>query len=461
MQFSQDQVILKSLNNKERLYLIRRFATWQGTTRYLELNDDYYKSSKVAIIHAREDIENVEEELHCIAHADYLQELIDFNRDIMSCLHCGEKISTNDSFLVEIDELDLRDSVGNVHKECLRPADRIMGQSGYEGLEDSNLVNFDFNRWISLLQKGQGQLKAINNRFDNISIAVVSWNPDHNRNEGNYCIREHYENGDVHFVKLGKEIHRFKKEDIDAELEFFNNFLIDEKTKNNPPCMIVETKLFGSYETLIKYKTDDQSIAKVIRYEKVLYTKQYEENTTEIQNDYTPIGLVKYADSDNYIQIGNIIPLLSKPESFEVYYENWKSILENIDKCSIKIIESDFELDSYLQVFFAQDIQPIINPIFDLQEKKLKSGLIVRNFHTIIEEAQNKNSHKRKWQKNDLVEVVFPGRENEKHANGILLTDEFPDETGELCVIFQPIENGKPIKDMMFKMPTQLLRNLE
>ena len=121
----------------------------------------------------------------------------------------------------------------------------------------------------------------------------------------------------------------------------------------------------------------------------------------------------------------------------------------------IKIITSDFELDTYLQSFFKEGLQPIINPLFDSKTKEFDSGLVLKNIQDLIEEANAKNI--KTWSKDEKVKIVFPDEKSDKHATGILLTDEFMDDTGELCAIFQPIENGKRLDDMQLKLPIKLL----
>jgi len=456
--FKDDKVILGT-KDEDSFELIHRFATWVGITKYLEENDELYQTKKITTIKAHEDIETIEDSQFALAQADYIQELISFNKDLMLCLHCGGRISTNNCYLVEVDEIDLKNNAGNVHKECLRPADRILGKSGYEGLKDSYLVNFDYKLWGNLLEKGQGQLGSAISQIDENKKAIISWNPENNKNDGNYCIRIIYENGTSRLVTIGKEIHRFTKYEIDEELLFFNQNLEKARVNGDSPCMIVETKLFGNYKHLSEFKNDNQTITKVNTYEKVLYSNQFEQNTGIVENDYTPIGLIKDFKSEAFIKIGEIVPLISKPEDFDTFIVNWKKIIPEINKCTIRIIKSDFELDTYLQSFFTEGLQPIINPLFDTNTKQLNSGLILRNFTDLIEEAKSKN--KKIWKKDDKVEVVFPGIKTDKHAKGILLTDEFIDENDEACVVFRPIEDGKVLDDMQFKLPTKLLSKWE
>lgn len=448
IQFENEHVIIGS----ERIKLVKRFATWVGVNRFLDLNPEFSKSSRIGVIKADEEVEHAESQDHSLSYSDYLQELLEFNKDKMTCLHCGEKISTNDSLLVELDEINLKNNVGNVHIQCLRNADRILGVSGYEGLEDTRLVNFDYSLWTDLLPKGQGQLRAIYNKINSVPVAIVSWNPANNINDGKFCIRINYENGETSFVKMGKELHRFKKDEIDDELEFFRNML----GKDDPWGMIVPNKTFGAYSTLSKLMKPNDSFVKVKGFEKALYSKQYEDSNEITENDYTPIGLVKDED-DKPIVLGEMVPLLSKPEDFDVFIENWQLFTEIEGKFSIKIIKTDFELDTYLQSFFRENLKPVINPMFSKDGNSLESGLLLKSMDEIIQEGRERTSVTPNWREGDKVKVVFPDVKTDKHATGVLLVDEFQDENGELCTIFQPIENGKPIEDMQFKLPVKLL----
>ncbi|MFK5283849.1 hypothetical protein ACI3PL_30160, partial [Lacticaseibacillus paracasei] len=71
---------------------------------------------------------------------------------------------------------------------------------------------------------------------------------------------------------------------------------------------------------------------------------------------------------------------------------------------------------------------PVIDPIFDPNTKSLVTGFEIRSMEKIISEA---NQNRKKWQKGDRVKIVFPDVVTDKHATGILLTDEFIDEDGD------------------------------
>lgn len=458
IKFRENKVLFQGVENEEDFILIQRFATWIGLKRYLDNNQDAFKDKSVITINAVEEIEKVEDTVHALAQAEYLKELLEFNKDQMSCLHCGEKISTNDCFFIEIDELELKDKVGNVHKECLRPADRIIGESGYKDLKKSNLLNFDYSKWAELLLKGQGQIRAIKRKFSNNLIKpIISWNPLNNINTGKYCIRQYYEDGTYSFMKLGKSIHRFSKEEIDIEVEKFNKQIKQFKEQGDPISMIVETKMNGSYKLLNTLKLPEQTIVNASHFEKATYSIQLEENQTEINNDYTPIGIVCYPETDDLVKIENHVILITNPLEFDKFHQNWNEILKDLDGCKIKIIETDFELDAYLQLFFKEGLIPVIDPIFDPNTKSLVTGFEIRSMKKIISEA---NQNRKKWKKGDKVKIVFPDVVTDKHATGILLTDEFIDEDGDSFAVFQPIENGKRLEDLRYAIPTRLFHKI-
>ena len=96
----------------------------------------------------------------------------------------------------------------------------------------------------------------------------MSWNPLNNINTGKYCIRQYYEDGSFSFMKLGKSIHRFSREEIDIEVEKFNKQIKESKEQGDPICMIVETKMNGSYKLLNKLKRPEQTIINASHFEK-------------------------------------------------------------------------------------------------------------------------------------------------------------------------------------------------
>lgn len=443
--------------------LVQRFATNKGLERYLESNREKIKTEKqIPFICAHKDINSIENSLYSIAHSNYLQSLLDANPDKMRCLHCNEKISTDDGYLIEIDEIDLIENIGTVHVECLRPCDRIIGSSGYKGLTESYLINFDYELWLELLKKGQGQISPIYKNSQLPKTIILSWNERYGINEGKYCIREHYDNGEIRYVKRGKDIERFSENKIDQILKSFNNSIKEKEGEiYNPAAMIIETKQCGALKYIKQIKTEDQSIAIASKYEKVLYSKQLTDEVYNlIEHDYAPLVILKDIDSKQIFCIGDIIPLISKVQSIDTFIANWRNIVGDINKCSLEILKSDKEVNEFLMRVFRDDLRPILNPMFN-DDFSLDSGIEIIERDTILSSANSEVDNVREeWKAGDIVKLVFPEmKSHDRFPIGKLLTNIFNDN-GEKCIIFQPIENGKILESMQYKIPIHLIQKI-
>ncbi|HBX63589.1 MAG TPA: hypothetical protein DEG63_11045, partial [Flavobacteriaceae bacterium] len=182
-----------------------------------------------------------------------------------------------------------------------------------------------------------------------------------------------------------------------------------------------------------------------------------------IDNDYTPLGVPIYPDTGEFPILGNYIPLISDPTLFDEMHSNWNEHGHQIGQCALKIIENDKDLSIYLDNFFSDGVQPIIDPIFK-SEQELEEGIYIKDIEKLNQQAINKDithsytpTKNANWKAGDRVKIVFPDIKTNEDLKGILLTDEFKDEINEQCVIFRPIEKGIIRDDMQFKMPTKLL----
>ena len=158
--------------------VIQRFATMHGLDRFVKDNLEKIPGERIAIVPAN-DIETVEDSECAKLHAAHLEELVNQNQNPFLCLHCEKQVSDTNSLMVEIEDRDTPNAVGAVHKDCLRPIDRVLGTIKIPNKNESkHLETFDFKLWIKLLMKGQGMLNAIKespNMFMG-RIPVVAWN---------------------------------------------------------------------------------------------------------------------------------------------------------------------------------------------------------------------------------------------------------------------------------------------
>ena len=455
--------ILSVNGEKSDWKVIRRFATWQGFTRYWDENKDAYDGKLPIILGAHDSIGDVESSEAAIDYNYYLKDLFESNPDPLQCLHCGETISTNDSSMVEIDEEGLRPNAGNVHNSCLWPLDRIIGKAVFPGGGIQNLVSFNSKKWIDLLKRGQfhwlNALKASKSQ----PIWILTWNREHIVNSGEYCIRQTLDNGRMKYLRLGKEIQRFTSEQIDEEIDFFRKELADSEAKGDPLAFTDKQFLFGRVSELEKRKESDENFLRITKIEKVKYSMQIESENIEVQNDYAPVGLVVIPGTMQLVKFGNCIPLIFDPTQFEALHKNWNDVGYTVGPCAIKIVESDREFNLFLLTMLQEGMQPIVHPMFD-KDKELESGTYIqdiRNFtkHSEMQEKEEILLFKQNpdWREGDIARIIVPSNKSQKVPEGIVLSDEFIDHDGEFCVIFCPVENGKRLMHAAIKIPVKFL----
>lgn len=247
--------------------VIQRFATMSGLDRYLEENQEIYRDKKVAIIPANE-IENVEDDNCSKLHKAYLEELVNKNENPLLCLHCGKQVNDKNALIVEIEDRDTIAAIGNVHKTCLRPIDRIVGTIKIPGKElDSLLDNFDFKLWVNLIMNGQGMLNALKNspQLTYGRTPVVAWNSNEEYDaDYSYCIKFILEDGSSSYSYQRSKIERLNKLQAQEHLELFNSVQKKQQELNDPWCVLSISKTAGPYSELLKIKKSEDVILEII-----------------------------------------------------------------------------------------------------------------------------------------------------------------------------------------------------
>jgi hypothetical protein len=439
--------------------VLYRFATWQGSLSFWENIKENYKDKKVGLCPANGNIDEVEQTDTAIWQRHTLQDLYDANSEPMHCLHCGQMISTNESYLVEVDEVGLQPNVGNVHARCLRPVDRILGKTQYAGLTgNEKLTDFDYKKWASLAETGQGiigQTKSLASRYNNI---VLYWNQEHSFNSGEYCIQFLLSDGSREFMTLGRKVHRFSEANVDEGLAHISEQLQAAIERKDPFGFTSKQRQFGIIRQLEKNKSPAETILRISGFEKIRYSRQMETHQ-HITNDYAPLGLLLDFSTGEIIRLGPNIPVIANPGEFEALHANWNKVGFSVGLCSLRILESDERVDIYFRSFFDDGMQPIIDPQFN-EKQEITGGIHIADSKQLEAEAKKRVYHissDPRWKAGDRVRIIFPEVDTDNPPFGILITDEFVDDEGELCSIFSAIEDGQVRDDLTLKVPTKLL----
>jgi hypothetical protein len=386
------------ITNEVEWEVVQRFATMSGLDRFIEENQEFYRDKKVAIIPAN-DIENVENDNCSKLHNSYLEELANKNENPLLCLHCGKQVNDKNALIVEIEDRDTIAAIGNVHKTCLRPIDRILGTIKIPGKEiDRHLENFDFKLWVNLIMNGQGMLNALKNspQLTYGRTPVVAWNSNEEYDaDYSYCIKFILEDGSSSYSYQRSKIERLNKLQAEEHLELFNSVQKRQQELNDPWCVLSISKTAGPYSELLKIKKSEDVIleiksAEIAKYS-LLIAKAFDK---DIQH-YAPLCIVKDRESETFVNLSNVVPIISDPLRFSDHYDNWKKIGFDLSEIDLKIIKNDKDFDYYMRMIYGDNMVPIIDPLFD-KNFQLISGYPIMEYDKMIERAKKKEDLRQK-----------------------------------------------------------------
>ena len=378
--------------------VIQRFATMSGLDRYLEENQEFYKEKKIGVIPANE-IENVENENCSKLHKTYLEELVDKNSNPLICLHCGKQVNDNNALIVEIEDRDTVSAFGSVHKSCLRPIDRILGTIRLPGREyNKHLINFDFKLWINLIMEGQGMLNALKSspQLLNGRTPTIAWNSNEEYDaDYSYCIKFILEDGSTSYSYQRSKIERLNKLQAQENLKLFKSVHKKQEKLNDPYCVLSVTKTAGTYSELLKLKKPEDVILEIKSAEIAKYSLLIAKAFDKDIEHYAPLCIIKDREMETFLNLSNVVPIISDPLKFNDYYDNWLKIGFKIDDVDLKIIKNDKDFDYYMRMIFGDNMVPIIDPLFD-KNFQLVSGYPITEYDKLIERAKAKEELNKK-----------------------------------------------------------------
>nr|WP_319570211.1 hypothetical protein [uncultured Draconibacterium sp.] len=366
--------------------VVQRFATMTGLERYMEENQERFVNKKVAVIEANE-IETVENDKCSELHKTLLADLMEKNTEILSCLHCGKFVNDKDTLTIEVEDLDTPPTVGIVHKNCLRPIDRVLGAIKIPGRKNGNFLDtFDYKLWVSLVVKGQGMLNALKaspNMLDG-HTPVVGWNSDEEYDtDYSYCIKFNLEDGSTSYSYQRSKIERLNKLQAKEHLKLFKRTQEKAKQENDPWCVLSQNKTAAPYSRLIKIKKPEEEILEIVSAEITKYSKLIAKAFDKDIAHYTPLCLVRDVETETIINLSNVVPIVSNPMQFNDLIKNWETFGFKFEPMELKIIKTDKDFDYYMRMILGDDRVPIIDPYFDRNFKLIK-GYPIQDINQMI-----------------------------------------------------------------------------
>lgn len=368
------------MGNGSRHKLYGRFSTFIGAERFISenemlmnkrimigpINGDYdYDSSPIAVLYS-EMVRNKTLE----------------NKDSFKCIHCQEIISSN-ALYIEVDEIGLPFDAGSIHKECVRVSDRVLGIIKFVGLNDSSqFLEFDYRKWFLNIDKSQavwGGISTINKKIINIC-----WNPNFSlENNGNFCIKLYLENdGYLYALERGK-VKKFYEQQANGECLKLNQWIQSSKLKGDPLCTSIDGAVFGTYSNLQSNTLTPLDLLECVKFEVVKYTRGISEVYDNVKNFYAPIFYFIDRESGKPLILNNTIFLLTDPLELEIYKKNWSLIGISLKTCKTEIIDNDENFDKFMNWIFKNQINVLVNPFFDKQNRLMK-GVIIKDMDLIV-----------------------------------------------------------------------------
>ena len=376
--------------------VVQRFATMSGLERFLEEAQDSFLDKRIVILPAK-DIDEVENSQCSLLHKIYLERLVKDNKTPLSCLHCGKGVNTNESLVIEVEDENSHAAVGLIHKTCVRPIDRILGiPKGNREETKEHLKNFDYKLWGTLLMKGQGMLNALKSSPQLIQgrIPLVAWNSKEEYDtDYSFCIKFILEDGSSSYSYQRNRIERLNKLQAEEHLELFNSVQKKQTEKNDPLCVLSISKVTAPYSELLRIKTPEETILEIKSAEVTKYSKLIAKTFDRDIFYYAPLCIVRDIETETFINLSNVVPIVSDPLTFDNLLSNWRKIGFKIDNpVELKIIKSDKDFDNYMRMFFADNMIPILDPIFD-KNFTLVQGIQIQEINSMVEKMELSKSN--------------------------------------------------------------------
>jgi len=368
------------LPNKIEGNVFYRSSTSNGIMSYLEDHEELtLEFEEITFIPARdsEQVNNFE-----LMHMEWVRSNLHENIKSNKCIICGNINNDALAAIIEIDNNDEVSEVGVCHLECCRSVDRVMGVIKSESRMTVNyLRQFDTNKWIELLKNGQSMISGLKKL--NQEIHQIFWNPNHSSNiNGNFCVKNILENGDVVYTKSRGKVDRMSEA---AAIKLAKQF--DENHKkalkeNNPICYSDKTFAYGPYNDLRRVINADEKLIACTGSEVIKYSKQLSLRYDVCSNFYAP--LIIFLINDNYLEINNMIPLISNVLELEGYLDNWIDLIGEVkDKLNVTIVASDLDFDNLIMRLKKQNYDVVINPRFG-RNHELISGAIILDQEDLV-----------------------------------------------------------------------------
>lgn len=357
--------------------ILFRCSTRSRLEQYIESGalkqyDD--ENTKVVIYPIKTEVEEDDVEK---AYKELIKKSIESQKEC-KCINCGKAIFQEEAYLVEIDNVECNVKAGIIHKECLRPVDRVLGISKMPSTDQYNyLKNFDVNHWLKAILKGKRAWENIDNLEQKISPLVID--TDEVFIDGKYCVKTVLNNGAVRYATHRGVIHRMSKIDAEDFASKLRENYEEAQKEHNPICYSSETYVFGPYNQLLIQMHGKEELLECVNAQVAIYNDTIAKMYNESNTYYAPITYLS-VEGEPFIFRG-IFPLITNPLELNFYLNNWKRAGIEIENYEVNIISDDSDFILKMLSLILNGIRPIVNLVIGKDINIIKGCII----HTMRE----------------------------------------------------------------------------
>lgn len=358
IRFVDGTCILKSGLN---LLVQFRSATWSAANRFVETQLHSLKERGLLLLPARE-TDSIETSSCANLHRDLCKDQLKKRSGSTACLHCNKAISTNDGLLIELDEENLKFSVGLIHSECRRPLDRVTGTIHNDFFDTHpHLRNFNSALWFSRLPQGQGVFRA----SSEVGAKLIHWAGDTaSLVEKNYCVKFELPDGEVEYAFKRGRLHRLDRADAEKFSSELNDLIQKHAKAGDPICFSAESRGFGPKSFLLEQLGAKERLRECLAASTVKYSLHIETAYRWLENWYAPVCFLRTLQTDEVFAIKDAVVLLTDPFALDRFLENWRSVQIETPSFEIYVVGSDVEFDDFAREIFARGRFFLVDPIF-------------------------------------------------------------------------------------------------
>jgi hypothetical protein len=377
------------LANDVSTKVICRASSYQGVERYLSNHEAVIKDKRVVFMPIKGD-EDYDATTYAKAYGERCEKLYFENENDLNCLHCGDPISESNALLVEIDEENHPNLVGNVHERCLQPLYRILGRMQAEVFDDHTLLrDFDYRAWFGAMQSGRALFAGMHPGMN--QVAIIGWNPRYSAfSRGEWCVKINLEDGSSRYVHERGRVPRESRAEAETTAAALNEGFAAQKKKNDPYTYTSLRESFAPFSINLSTKLPEESCITCVNAEVVRFSRAIDKAYSRFSSFYTPLlYLVDLQTGGPLVFLGSIF-LLSDPLKLADYHRNWKQVWPEFPEFRVSAILADPEFDKFVGGQLASKIQLAIDPLFDLNGEIVRGHSVV-NYEDMLARGRGSN----------------------------------------------------------------------